>query len=106
MEDSTPKYNTFKFNKDVETLTKLGLTEEIAIIVACANNKVPDMAQHYINQLKDEQDLIRSELANFCEFSHDVEKSCEEVGATVAPTTSVLSKVGATVAPTSQFDDV
>lgn len=69
MEQSAPKYNTYKFNKDVENLTKMGLPEEMAIIVACANNKAPDMAQHYVHQLKDEQDLIKSELTNFCEVS-------------------------------------
>lgn len=76
------KVNTFKLNKDIENLSKLGLSEDLATVCACANNNVPEMADHIIVTLKDEQELLSQELkhlepleSNIVEITETVAKS-------------------------------
>jgi len=74
MENPTPhekKINMYKVNTEVQKLLKIGLPENMAVIVASANNGIPEMAHNSLSELEDEQSLIKSELDKFVPFEQN-----------------------------------
>jgi hypothetical protein len=65
------KINVYKLNHDIQRLVKMGLPENMATIVASANNGVPEIAQHYITEIEDEQSLIKEEISRFVPFDEN-----------------------------------
>lgn len=61
----SPAINEFKLNKTVQNLVKLGLNQDLATIVACANNKCPEKAEDIIMNLREEQQEIMEALKEF-----------------------------------------
>lgn len=72
METQAP--NGFKLNKAVQNLIKLGLNQDLATIVACANNKCPEKAEDVIINLREEQQEIMEALKQFVKF----DELCEQ----------------------------
>jgi len=52
-----------KFNREVEGLVKLGLPENIAIITASVKLGKPEIAENYIEEIKDEQNELKELLS-------------------------------------------
>ena len=59
----------FKINQELQQLIKLGVPEDMALVVACANHKNPNEASDAIEMLKDEQQIIIEQLNNFIPLS-------------------------------------
>jgi anti-sigma regulatory factor (Ser/Thr protein kinase) len=55
----------FKINTEIKRLLKMGLPEDMAFIVAHANNGKAEEVQGYINLIEQEQKIIKDELKNF-----------------------------------------
>ena len=62
----------YKLKVEIDKLTKLGLSDDMATIVACANFGKPDMAQSYTEMIAQEQQLIKEELKEFKPFNESI----------------------------------
>ena len=51
-----------KIKNDIKALLKLGLSQEMAELIACANNGKPELVQDTVEALKEEQNEIRDAL--------------------------------------------
>ena len=58
----------FKLKNEIKSLIKLGIPENIAIITASANQKKEHMAKDYLDELKYEQEELKTTLSNFITF--------------------------------------
>jgi len=54
-----------KLQNEIKTLVKMGVPEDMAIIVASANMGKPELANSYLEELHDEQREIQEALAGF-----------------------------------------
>jgi len=68
-----------KFNREVEGLVKLGLPENIAIITASVKLGKPEIAENYIEEIKDEQNELK-ELLSFMMPLEEAQKLQQEEG--------------------------
>jgi hypothetical protein len=64
----------YKIKQDLKNLLKMGLPEDMAMIVAHANNGKPEDVQYIADQMSDEHHLILEELCknNFVPFSESL----------------------------------
>lgn len=62
----------FKINNEIKQLVKMGLPEDMAFIVAHANNGKAEEVQGYINLIEQEQQLIKEELKNFVPLQENI----------------------------------
>ena len=58
----------YKINQDIRNLLKMGLPEDMATIVAYANNGKSEEVQHLVCTIEQEHDLLKKELQNFVPF--------------------------------------
>ena len=58
----------YKIQNDIKNLIKMGLSYDMANLVAHANNGRSQDAQHVVNCMVDEQELLGMELQNFTPF--------------------------------------
>ena len=61
----------YKINQDIRNLLKMGLPEDMATIVAYANNGKSEEVQHLVCTIEQEHDLLKKELQNFVPF-HEI----------------------------------
>ena len=64
-----------KLDNEVKQLTKMGMPEDMAFIIACAKIGKPELASELLQEVKDTQDDIAKELANFVPLETTLEKS-------------------------------
>lgn len=57
-----------KLQNEIKTLVKMGVPEDMAIIIASANMGKPELANSYLEELHDEQKEIQEALAGFVKF--------------------------------------
>lgn len=67
----------YKINCEIQRLIKMGLKEDLAIVVAHANNGQDEQVAHYIELMKQENNVLLEELNKFVPFS--IEKTTGEV---------------------------
>lgn len=53
----------YKIKNDIKALLKMGLSQEMAELIACANNGKPELVEDTVELLKSEQDEIKEALA-------------------------------------------
>ena len=56
---------------EINNLVKHGIPEDVAIISVCLKYNKKELAEDLINERKEEQELLREELAKFVEFKID-----------------------------------
>lgn len=57
-----------KMKYEINNLVKHGIPEDVAIISVCLKYNKKELAEDLINERKEEQELLREELAKFVEF--------------------------------------
>ena len=55
----------YKLKVEIDRLVKLGMSDDMATIIACANKGKPEMAESYLTMIEQEQQLIKEELKEF-----------------------------------------
>ena len=58
----------FKINQDIQNLLKMGLPEDMAQVVAFANNGKPEAVEDIVSMMAQEHELMMKELENFVPF--------------------------------------
>jgi anti-sigma regulatory factor (Ser/Thr protein kinase) len=62
----------FKINTEIKRLLKMGLPEDMAFIVAHANNGKAEEVQGYISLIEQEQKIIKDELKTFVPLEQNI----------------------------------
>lgn len=62
----------YKLKLEIDKLTKLGLSDDMALIVACANQGKPEMAESYTEMISQEQQLIKDQIKDFKPFNESI----------------------------------
>lgn len=62
----------FKINQEIKHLLKMGLPEDMAFIVAHANNGKSEEVGTYITLIEQEQQMIKDELKNFAPLQKNI----------------------------------
>ncbi len=61
----------FKIDCEVKRLVKMGLSEDMASIIACGNFGVPEHVDYQLEKMRQENELLQQELKKFVPFSID-----------------------------------
>jgi hypothetical protein len=62
----------YKLKIEIDKLVKLGLSDDMATIIACANKGKPEMAESYLTMIEQEQQTIKEEIKEFKPFNESI----------------------------------